>query len=356
MKDLPKRSINIVAIGGGTGLSQLLSGLKQFVQQGNTMLPVLPFSPVIHDLTAVVTVTDDGGSSGRLRDEFQMLPPGDIRKCLVALSEDELLMSKLFQYRFESGGELQGHSFGNLFLTALTAVTGDFLEAIRLSSEVLAIKGRILPSTMADVHLIGELDNGASLFGESLIGRSPSRIRKIGIFPDSCDPLPETLEAIAKADVITLGPGSLYTSLLPNLLINGIPQAIRESTAVRIYVGNIMTQSGETLGFAASDHLKAIAEHCGDLPFDYFLCNLTPISDEQRKSYLAENAVQIDSDIDAIGRLGISVRLTDLLSNEDDKVRHDPLKLARAIFELLQAAEPRDSRTNPFQSQAVSHS
>ena len=174
----------------------------------------------IHELTAVVTVTDDGGSSGRLRDEFQMLPPGDIRKCLVALSEDERLMSRLFQYRFERGGELHGHSFGNLFLTALTSVTGDFLEAIRLSSEVLAIKGRILPSTMSDVHLVGELENGASLFGESLIGRSPVRIRKIAIFPEACDPLPETLEAIAKADVITLGPGSLYTSLLPNLLVN----------------------------------------------------------------------------------------------------------------------------------------
>jgi len=287
----------------------------------------------------VVTVTDDGGSSGRLRDEFQMLPPGDIRKCLVALSEDELLMSKLFQYRFESGGELEGHSFGNLFLTALTEVTGDFLEAIRLSSEVLAIKGRILPSTMSDVHLVGELENGASVFGESLIGQSPLRIRRIQIFPESCDPLPETLEAISKANIITLGPGSLYTSLLPNLLVNGIPQAIRNSSALCIYLGNIMTQSGETAGFEASDHLKAIVEHCGELPFDNFLGNLRPISDLQTKNYLKEEAVQIKNDIDEIKTLGVRVLLKDLLSEESDKVRHDPMKLARAIFELLSSVE-----------------
>ena len=354
MKDRPQHNVNIVAIGGGTGLSQLLSGLKQFVRKSGATSPVLPFAPAIEDLTAVVTVTDDGGSSGRLRDEFQMPPPGDIRKCLVALSEDELLMSKLFQYRFESGGELQGHSFGNLFLTALTAVTGDFLEAIRLSSEVLAIKGRILPSTMADVHLVGELENGVSLFGESLIGRSPVRIRKIDIFPESCDPLPETLKAIAQADIITLGPGSLYTSLLPNLLVNGIPQAVRQSSAIRIYVGNIMTQPGETSGFAASDHLRAIVEHCGDLPFDYFLCNLTPISATQRQNYLAENSVQIENDIEMIKSLGVRVLLKDLLSNDDNKVRHDPLKLAGSIFELLLSAEKRKSQVSPSQTQLAS--
>ncbi len=355
MKDLPQHNVNIVAIGGGTGLSQLLSGLKQFVRKSGATLPLLPFAPVIEDLTAVVTVTDDGGSSGRLRDEFQMPPPGDIRKCLVALSEDELLMSKLFQYRFESGGELQGHSFGNLFLTALTAVTGDFLEAIRLSSEVLAIKGRILPSTMADVHLVGELENGVSLFGESLIGRSPVRIRKIDIFPESCDPLPETLKAIARADIITLGPGSLYTSLLPNLLVNGIPQAVRASSAIRIYVGNIMTQPGETPGFAASDHLRAIVEHCGNLPFDYFLCNLTPISAAQRQNYRAENSIQIENDIEMIKRLGVRVLLKDLLSNDDNKVRHDPLKLAGSIFELLLSAEKRESQVSPSQIQLASY-
>lgn len=355
MKNQPGRGINIVTIGGGTGLSQLLSGLKLHVRQPEVPSRDWPASPAIQDLTAVVTVTDDGGSSGRLRDEFQMLPPGDIRKCLVALSEDERLMSKLFQYRFEGSGELQGHSFGNLFLTALTSVTGDFLEAIRLSSEVLAIKGRILPSTMADVHLVGELENGASLFGESLIGRSPVRVRKIGVFPESCDPLPETLDAIAIADVITLGPGSLYTSLLPNLLVNGIPEAIRQSQAVKIYIGNIMTQPGETFGFSAADHLRAIIEHCADFPFDYFLSNLTPISAWQKEKYLAENAVQISIDIEEIAELGAKVVFKDLLAADHDKVRHDPTKLSQAVFELVLSHTSRDFHANPLQSQAVSH-
>jgi len=264
------------------------------------------------------------------------------------------LMSRLFQYRFERGGELHGHSFGNLFLTALTSVTGDFLEAIRLSSEVLAIKGRILPSTMADVHLVGELENGALLFGESLIGRSPVRIRKIAVFPEGCDPLPETLEAIAKADVITLGPGSLYTSLLPNLLVNGIPEAIRQSSAVKIYIGNIMTQPGETVGFSAADHLRAVIEHCADFLFDYFLCNLTPISASQKEKYLAESAVQIDIDIEEIARLGALVVFKDLLAVDHDKVRHDPLKLSQAVFELVLSQTSREFHASPLQSQAVS--
>jgi uncharacterized cofD-like protein len=346
--------MNIVAIGGGTGLSQLLSGLKEHVGRADSAPEDWQYSPSISDLTAIVTVTDDGGSSGRLRDEFQMLPPGDIRKCLVALSEDERLMSRLFQYRFESGGELQGHSFGNLFLTALTGVTGDFLETIRLSSEVLAVKGKILPSTISDVHLVGELENGASLFGESLIGRSPVRIRKIAVFPEGCDPLPETLEAIANADVITLGPGSLYTSLLPNLLVNGIPDAIRKSSAVKIYVGNIMTQPGETFGFSAADHLRAVIEHCGDFPFEYFLCNLTPISATQKEKYLTEKAVQIDIDIEELARLGVSVVYKDLLAADHDKVRHDPRKLSQAIFELVLCCSRREFHTSPLQSQAVS--
>jgi uncharacterized cofD-like protein len=348
VKSLPSRSINIVAIGGGTGLSQLLSGLKQFVRRPDSGCPL-----TIQDLTAIVTVTDDGGSSGRLRDEFRMLPPGDIRKCLVALSEDELLMSKLFQYRFEGGGALRGHSFGNLFLTALAGVTGDFLEAIRLSSEVLAIKGRILPSTMADVHLVGQLENGTSLFGGSLIGRAPVRIQKINIFPQGCDPLPDTLEAIAKAHVITLGPGSLYTSLLPNLLVNGIPEAIRNSSATRIYIGNIMTQSGETAGFAASDHLRVLIEHCGDLLFDFFLCNLGAISERQKQNYLAENAVQIENDIGTLKNLGVCVLLKELLSEENDKVRHDPLKLAHAIFEVLLSEKNREFQASPLQTRIM---
>jgi len=325
-----------VSIGGGTGLSRLLLGLKQHVVSPHLRKSTFQEFLAIHDLTAVVTVTDDGGSSGRLREEFQMLPPGDIRKCLVALSEDELLMSRLFQYRFGSEGELRGHSFGNLFLTALASVTGDFLEAIRLSSEVLAIRGKILPSTMADVHLVGELENGVTLLGESLIGRSPTRVRKISIFPNTCDPLPDTLEAIRNADIVTLGPGSLYTSLLPNLLVNGIPQAMNESPALKVYVGNIMTQRGETLGFTASDHLRGVREHCSDLQFDYALWNLTPISSSQRRSYLEEGATQIENDVENMKSYTGKVVLKDLLA-DGEKVRHDPLKLSQAILEILQS-------------------
>jgi uncharacterized cofD-like protein len=325
--------IKIVSIGGGSGLARLLQGLKCFVRRSNRPPVEDVWSASIDTLTAVVTVTDDGGSSGRLREEFQILPPGDIRKCMVALSEDEHLMSRLFQYRFEGDGDLHGHSFGNLFLTALTNVTGDFLEAIRLSSEVLAIYGRILPSTMADVRLTAELENGASLFGESLIGRSPARIKHISIFPEACEPLPETLQAIDNADIITLGPGSLYTSVLPNLLVKGIPEAIQRSRATKIYVANIMTQLGETEGFSASDHLRAIVDHADSFFFDYALYNLTSISATQTEKYLEEGATQIICDLDNIRDYRVKIVVKDLLA-DDEKVRHDPLKLANAVFEI----------------------
>jgi uncharacterized cofD-like protein len=336
--------INIVSIGGGTGLARLLLGLKKFVQKGNHPAPTpssffsFEIAPKIQDLTALVTVSDDGGSSGRLRQEYQILPPGDIRKCLVALSEDELLMSRLFQYRFEGAGGLQGHSFGNLILTAMTNVTGDFLEAIKLSSEVLAIKGRILPATMADVRLIAHLENGAVLFGESLIGRTPIRIQKISLLPEDCQPLPETVEALRAADIITLGPGSLFTSLLPNLLVRGIHEAIENSSATKILVMNIMTQIGETVGYKASDHLQAVQSHCGRDLFDCVLCNRTPISEVQRQKYAAEEATQIVNDFEAMGQHQVKIILRDLLS-EDEKVRHDPLKLSRAIFEIWWAQQ-----------------
>ncbi len=326
-----------MSIGGGTGLSRLLQGLKKFVYKADSPISSTPApiakSPTIQDLTAIVTVTDDGGSSGRLREDFQILPPGDIRKCLVALSEDELLMSRLFQYRFEGEGSLQGHNFGNLILTAMTHVTGDFLEAIRLSSEVLAIKGRILPSTMADVRLVAQLENGAVLFGESLIGRTPIRIQKISLQPEDCLPLQESLEAIRLADIITLGPGSLFTSLVPNLLVQDICEAIESSTATKIYIMNIMTQIGETLGYTASDHLKALHNHCDHDLFDFVLCNRTPIRELQQQKYSTEGATQIKMDLDAMGQHHVKIILKDLLS-EDEKVRHDPLKLSRTIFEI----------------------
>ena len=330
---LSSQNIRIVSIGGGTGLSHLLLGLKQFVGRSTDESLINPAALTIEQLTAVVTVTDDGGSSGRLREEFQILPPGDIRKCMVALSEDELLMSKLFQYRFSGNGDLRGHSFGNLFLTALTEVTGDFLEAIRLCSEVLAIKGRILPSTMADIHLVAKLENGAAVLGESLIGRAPQRIRNISIFPEASAPLPETLEAIDQADIITLGPGSLFTSLLPNLLVKGIPEAIRRSRALKVYIGNIMTQSGETLEFSMADHLEAISQHVGGFPFNVLLCNHSAISEEQKTKYRKEQADQTQIDFQALSRYGVWVVTRDLLG-KDEKVRHDPKKLARSIFEI----------------------
>ena len=230
--------LRIVAIGGGTGLSTLLHGLKRYALEPREV-----------EITAVVTVTDDGGSSGRLRREFDVLPPGDIRNCMVALSEDEALLSKLFQYRFSEGRGLKGHSFGNLFLTALTNLTGDFAQAVKVSSEVLASLGRIYPSTNANVVLEAELENGTIVKGETKIGKSRSRIRRIHLHPRHCKPLPETLAAIEDADLITLGPGSLFTSVIPNLLVEGIAPAIQRSRALKAYFVNLMWQPGETIGF-----------------------------------------------------------------------------------------------------------
>src|SRR5579885_1776971 len=245
--------LRVVAIGGGTGLSALLHGLKRFARPFDS-------SPAL-DITAIVTVTDDGGSSGRLRRDFDVLPPGDIRNCMVALSEDEALLSRLFQYRFSNGRGLKGHSFGNLFLTALNHLTGDFAEAVKLSSEVLASKGHIYPSTAANVTLEARLESGRTVRGESRISRTRGRIESVRLRPRRCRPLPETLAAIAQADLITLGPGSLFTSVVPNLLVEGIPEAIRNSPALKAYFVNLMWQPGETTGFNASDHVKAIYKH-----------------------------------------------------------------------------------------------
>src|ERR1700689_4068085 len=276
----------IVAIGGGTGLSSLLHGLKRFAQEPREI-----------EITAVVTVTDDGGSSGRLRRDFDVLPPGDIRNCMVALSEDEALLSKLFQYRFSEGRGLKGHSFGNLFLTALTDLTGDFSKAVKLSSEILASLGRIYPSTNAKVVLEAELENGKIVKGETKIGKSRSRIRRIHLLPRDSQPLPETLAAIAEADLITLGPGSLFTSVIPNLLVEGIAPAIQRSRALKAYFVNLMWQPGETIGFRASDHVKAIHEHAGVDLLDVVVVNTTPIRPAQRRKYAAEKAQPVVNDI-----------------------------------------------------------
>ena len=248
--------LRVVAIGGGTGLSSVLQGLKHYVRPaGATGASV--------DITAIVTVTDDGGSSGRLRREFDVLPPGDIRNCMVALSEDSALLSRLFQYRFESGRGLKGHSFGNLFLMALTQILGDFPDAITASSEVLNIAGRIYPSTTSNVSLEATLVNGATIVGETHISRSGHRIQSVKLKPRKVRPLPAALTAIAEADLITLGPGSLFTSIVPNLLVHGIAAAIRSSPALKCYFVNLMWQPGETDEFSASDHVRAIHRHAG---------------------------------------------------------------------------------------------
>jgi uncharacterized cofD-like protein len=321
--------LRIVAIGGGTGLSTLLHGLKRYADPQRDL-----------DITAVVTVTDDGGSSGRLRREFDVLPPGDIRNCLVALSEDEALLSKLFQYRFAEGRGLKGHSFGNLFLTALTNLTGDFARAVKLSSEVLASLGRIYPSTGANVMLEAELENGRIIAGETRISKSRSPIKRIRMRPRVCNPLPETLEAIEQADVITFGPGSLFTSVIPNVLVKGIPEAIRRSRALRAYFVNLMWQPGETIGFRASDHVAAINRHAGFNLFDAVVVNTRSVSVRQRRKYAAQEAQPVVNDIDRLVEMGLHIMAADLLG-EGEIVRHDPRATAEVAMELARRGRAR---------------
>ena len=314
--------LRIVAIGGGTGLSTLLHGLKRYAAPAREV-----------EITAVVTVTDDGGSSGRLRREFDVLAPGDIRNCMVALSEDEALLSKLFQYRFKEGSGLKGHSFGNLFLTALTNLTGDFPGAVRVSSEVLASVGHIYPSTNANVVLEAELENGRVVTGETKISKSRSRIRAIRLRPRASKPLPETLEAIEQADLITFGPGSLFTSIVPNVLVRGIPEAIRRSRAMCAYFVNLMWQPGETIGFRASDHVDTINRHAGFNLFDVVVVNTRAISARQRRKYAAEKAHAVLNDLDRLAAMGLQVVTADLLG-EGDIVRHDPRATAAIAVDL----------------------
>lgn len=342
------RGLRIVSIGGGTGLSSLLSGLKVYVGEDHMAAPETA-TAWIETLTAVVTVTDDGGSSGRLREEFQILPPGDIRNCMVALAEDERLLTQLFQYRFESAGDLGGHSFGNLFLAALTGVTGDFFEAIKVSSEVLAIKGRIFPSTVEDVALVAELDDGRTIKGESKIVEARTPIRRLRL-SHRCSPLAETLEAISQADLITIGPGSLYTSIIPNLLVDEIVDALNQSPGMKAYICNIMTQPGETDGFTVEDHLSALFEHSPALRLDYVIINAAPIHAELRDKYLADGAVQVefagrslcDGDLPVEIRAGVApdnrslLVLCDNLVSEHNVVRHDAQRLAGLLLNIHQ--------------------
>jgi uncharacterized cofD-like protein len=313
-----KRGPRIVAIGGGTGLPVLLRGLKQYTE----------------NLTAIVTVADDGGSSGRLRGEFGILPPGDIRNCLVALAETETLMDQLFHYRFDQGEGLAGHNLGNLLLAALADIAGDFQTAILEASKVLKVRGQVLPSTLRQVVLHAELQDGTVISGESRIPQAGAPIRRVFLTPGECAPVPEALEAIAAADLVLLGPGSLYTSVLPILLVGEIATALRRTSAVICYLCNIMTQPGETSGFKASDHLRAIYEHAGQGWIDYVLVNTRRITPAKQERYAQQGAVPVAVDNQALYRMGVRLIRADLLE-EGELVRHDPQKSARAIMNLL---------------------
>ncbi|MGB5013569.1 MAG: uridine diphosphate-N-acetylglucosamine-binding protein YvcK [Pyrinomonadaceae bacterium] len=328
--------LNFVAIGGGNGLSTLLSGLKRFVNAGET-------EPIwLEDLSAIVAVTDDGGSSGRLRDELNMLPPGDIRNCMVALSEDSQTLSKLFKHRFRGDGDLGGHVFGNIFLAALSEITGDFAEAVKLSSEILASKGHIYPATDADVRLAAELSDGKIIRGETKIGLVGSMIKRLFLEPANCQPLPDALAAIKNADVISVGPGSLFTSLLPPILVDGVADAIAESKAVKMFICNLMTQPGETDGFSARHHIELFREYAPQIEFDYVVVNDHPISESQMEKYADEGAEQIGvhGSITPETIEGSEIVYGNLLS-DGEMVRHDPERLAQVA--LLCALQPRET-------------
>jgi uncharacterized cofD-like protein len=318
-------------MGGGHGLASLLRGLKRYARAADGAL----------EITAVVTVTDDGGSSGRLRREFDVLPPGDIRNCMVALSQDETLLSQLFNYRFTSGRGLKGHSFGNLFLTAMTHLTGDFAQAVKLSSEVLAVNGRIYPSTAANVRLEATLAKGHKVIGETRISRSQQPIERVALRPRRARPLKETLEAIAGADLITLGPGSLYTSVIPHLLIEGIPEALAQSRAVKAYFTNLMTQPGETTDMRASDHMAAILRHAGSRGrslLDVCVVNTGSIMRRALEDYQEREARPVENDAAKIEAMGVKVVQEDLVRmagrRVQEKIRHDPGAISAIAIQL----------------------
>ena len=311
------RGPKIVAVGGGTGLSMLLKGIKN----------------ITNNITAVVTVGDDGGSSGRLREEMGVLPPGDIRNCIAALSNDEDLVTKLFQYRFKTGEGLEGHSFGNLFLTALCSITGDMVRAVKESSNVLSIRGRVLPSTLDDMKLVAEMEDGRIIHGESNIPEAHGKIKRLFTDPQNCKALDDVITAIRDAELIILGPGSLFTSVIPNLLIPEISHEIARSKAKKIYVCNIMTQPGETDGFSVSDHVNALIKHAGSKKIiDAVLVNDYMPSNLAEKNQLS-GSYPVKTDYENLKKLGIQVFSRKLIEdNKDGYVRHSSHRVARAIY------------------------
>lgn len=321
--EAPPRRGALAAIGGGTGLAAVLSGLKHLVGTGG-----------ITELSGIVTVTDDGGSSGRLRREFGVLPPGDIRNCLVALADDEALLARLFQYRFPLGVGLSGHSFGNLFLTALTEITGDFYQAILTAESILSVRGKILPATLEDVTLHGRGLSGRHYHGEVAVGTSGEALDELRIDPPDPTPFPAAVDALRQADLILLGPGSLYTSILPNLLIPGIRRAIDENPAPVVLLLNLMTQPRETDGMDALAHLRALERAAGSGLVDIVLVNDHRPSPNSLAAYAEHGSLLVHVDRPAIADLGVRVVGADLLA-DGDLIRHDPAKLARAVAGLL---------------------
>ena len=317
------RGPSIVVIGGGHGLSVLLRGIKEATS----------------NVTAIVTVADDGGSSGRLREELGIIPPGDLRNCLVALADTEPLMEKLFQYRFRGESELAGHSFGNLFIAAMNEVTGDVEQALKESSKVLAVKGQVLPASKDHVRLDAIMEDGTVVEGESNIPEVHKRIHRVRLFPEHVQPVQSALDALTSADAIILGPGSLYTSIMPNLLVDGVAEALRKSKAVKIYICNVMTQPGETDGYTASMHAKAIIEHGGRGVIDYMLVNSTPISSDMQAFYAKKGAYPVEVDEEAINALGVGFVKADII-NETDVIRHDPDKLSRSVMQMVYRLQP----------------
>jgi uncharacterized cofD-like protein len=325
--------LRVVAIGGGTGLSTLLRGLCRHVA---TPAHAANLAGAISDLAAVVCVTDDGGSSGRLRRDFNMLPPGDLRNCMVALSEEGDLLAKLFAHRFRRGDTLEGHSFGNLFVAALTEITGDFAHAVQLSSKILATRGSIYPVTTANATLVARMDDGSIVRGETNINSSQRRIEELMIDPPDAAALPETLAAIEHADLITVGPGSLYTSIITNLLVQGIPSALAGARGLRVFVCNLMTEANESLDLTASEHIERIYEHAREPIFDYALVNTARFSEDTLSRYAAENASPIQADIERIESMGVRCIAGDFAS-EGSVVRHAAGRVTGALLALGKA-------------------
>jgi len=313
------RGPKIVTIGGGTGLSVLLTGLKEYSS----------------NITAIVTVADDGGSSGRLRKEFDILPPGDIRNCLVALADASTLMQDLFQFRFDKNSEFSGHNFGNLFITVMTQLTGDFEKAIKETSKVLALRGQVIPSTLNNVTLVAEYKDGSTVRGEHNIPKARKPINRVSLNPADSQATPEALKAIEEAQIIILGPGSLYTSIIPNLLINEIAERIAASSAIKVYVCNVMTQPGETDNYSALDHVKALIGHTGPRIIDYCIVNAANISKEALSRYQQQGASPVVTDRKSMESMGYRVIEEDAVV-ADGVIRHDPAKLAKIILGLVE--------------------